>query len=354
MTEQEYNEEYKRREQIIIESYENNKIMAGAQLHWITKHRRRISLLNNYASIWAYTKDVLGLSKNCTDTLKQVAKVFSEKDNKGEYTGIVKAGYENFSHSALREMAMMTEEQRTLVTEDMTIHAIQAIRKEKKYIPQRKTHKAVKPIIPKLNLESEFKRREKLTLAAIRAKDAPMAGAQLYWIRQNYNSLPPASDYPRFEDYADNILHIKRGTYGYYINIALKFCGTNDDGWCNGVIRTEYLKFNYSQLMAMLPLTDKQLAQVTEDMSFRDIRSINKADKPTPPRSIPEEITDEVKKLRSADQQHILAIIRYMQATSSSLMPKPPYNLPYEALSSSPRYTDPSLAVIVCPQGQTG
>lgn len=101
--------------------------------------------------------------------------------------------------------------------------------------------------------------------------------------------------YNSIYEYALDQFNFKKSSVNNFINV----CKTFSSNWSNNghnlpysmVMKDGYADFNYSQLVEMLSMSDKQRASVTSDMSVRQIRELKKVECVVDVESVVEEPT---------------------------------------------------------------
>lgn len=90
--------------------------------------------------------------------------------------------------------------------------------------------------------------------------------------------------YKSIYDYAQSELGFKKSSVNNFINVCKTFSANYNNvsvGYSlpfSSIMKDTYTQYNYSQLVEMLSMSDKQRLQVTPDMTIRQIRDLKKAD----------------------------------------------------------------------------
>lgn len=83
--------------------------------------------------------------------------------------------------------------------------------------------------------------------------------------------------YSSIHEYALDRLGLKKSSTYNFINVCKAFTEPTECMPCSYFMKDKYENFNYSQLVEMLSMSDKQRSQVTPDMSVKQIREVKKA-----------------------------------------------------------------------------
>lgn len=95
--------------------------------------------------------------------------------------------------------------------------------------------------------------------------------------------------YSSIHEYASDQLGFKKSSTYNFINVCKVFCNPTEALPFSYFMKDPYSNFNYSQLVEMLSMNDKQRSQVTPDMSVKQIREVKKLDDSRRLESVPEE-----------------------------------------------------------------
>ncbi len=84
--------------------------------------------------------------------------------------------------------------------------------------------------------------------------------------------------YSSIHEYASNQLGFKKSSTYNFINVCKAFCNPTEALPFSYFMKDPYTNFNYSQLVEMLSMNEKQRSQVTPDMTVNQIREVKKND----------------------------------------------------------------------------
>lgn len=123
-------QEFTARSQIIREQMRNIQnafITIGFQLHWIRENNMFRVL--NYKNVYDYAEKEYGLKKTTCCNFISIIENYAERDENGEVIESIADCYRNYSASQLVAMLGMNEDMRQQVTPDMSVRAINRLRK---------------------------------------------------------------------------------------------------------------------------------------------------------------------------------------------------------------------------------
>lgn len=123
-------QEFSERSQIIREQMRNIQnafITIGFQLHWIRENNMFRVL--NYKNVYEYAEKEYGLKKTTCCNFISIIENYAERDANGEVIESIADCYRNYSASQLVAMLGMNEDMRQQVTPDMSVRAINRLRK---------------------------------------------------------------------------------------------------------------------------------------------------------------------------------------------------------------------------------
>lgn len=123
-------QEFTTRSQIIREQMRNIQnafITIGFQLHWIRENNMFRVL--NYKNVYDYAEKEYGLKKTTCCNFISIIENYAERDENGEVIESIADCYRNYSASQLVAMLGMNEDMRQQVTPDMSVRAINRLRK---------------------------------------------------------------------------------------------------------------------------------------------------------------------------------------------------------------------------------
>lgn len=136
-------QEFSERAQIIREQMRNIQnafITIGFQLHWIRENNMFRVL--NYKNVYEYAEKEYGLKKTTCCNFISIIENYAERDENGQVIESIADCYRNYSASQLVAMLGMNEDMRQQVTPDMSVRAINRLRKGE---PEPGTVEAEKP-----------------------------------------------------------------------------------------------------------------------------------------------------------------------------------------------------------------
>lgn len=123
-------QEFSERSQIIREQMRNIQnafITIGFQLHWIRENNMFRVL--NYRNVYDYAEKEYGLKKTTCCNFISIIENYAERDENGEVIESIADCYRNYSASQLVAMLGMNEDMRQQVSPDMSVRAINRLRK---------------------------------------------------------------------------------------------------------------------------------------------------------------------------------------------------------------------------------
>lgn len=110
-----------------MQNIQNSFLVIGFQLHWIkTNNMYRVL---NYKNICDYAEKEYGIKKSTCCNFINIIEHYAERDENGEVIESIADCYRNFSSTQLVAMLGMPEEMQQQVTPDMSVRAIQRLRK---------------------------------------------------------------------------------------------------------------------------------------------------------------------------------------------------------------------------------
>ena len=124
-----------------MRNIQNSFLVIGFQLHWI-KANNMYKVLN-YKNIMDYAEKEFGIKKSTCCNFINIIDNYAERDENGEVIESIAECYRNFSSSQLIAMLGMPEEMQQQVTSDMSVRAIQRLRKGEPEKPAVDAPKAV-------------------------------------------------------------------------------------------------------------------------------------------------------------------------------------------------------------------
>ena len=110
-----------------MRNIQNSFLVIGFQLHWI-KTNNMYKVLN-YKNIMDYAEKEFGIKKSTCCNFINIIETYAERDENGEVIESIAECYRNFSSSQLIAMIGMPEEIQQQVTPDMSVRAINRLRK---------------------------------------------------------------------------------------------------------------------------------------------------------------------------------------------------------------------------------
>ncbi len=124
-----------------MRNIQNSFLVIGFQLHWI-KANNMYKVLN-YKNIMDYAEKEFGIKKSTCCNFINIIETYAERDENGEVIESIAECYRNFSSSQLIAMIGMPEEMQQQVTPDMSVRAINRLRKGEPEQPMVDAPKAV-------------------------------------------------------------------------------------------------------------------------------------------------------------------------------------------------------------------
>ena len=124
-----------------MRNIQNSFLVIGFQLHWI-KANNMYKVLN-YKNIMDYAEKEFGIKKSTCCNFINIIETYAERDENGEVIESIAECYRNFSSSQLIAMIGMPEEMQQQVTPDMSVRAINRLRKGEPETPVVDAPKAV-------------------------------------------------------------------------------------------------------------------------------------------------------------------------------------------------------------------
>ena len=97
--------------------------------------------------------------------------------------------------------------------------------------------------------------------------------------------------YDSIYEYAFDQFNFKKSSVNNFINVCKTFCNHSHYSSYSMVMKDGYVNFNYSQLVEMLSMSEKQRSQVTPDMTVKQIREFKKVETVVDVESVVEEPT---------------------------------------------------------------
>lgn len=133
-----------------MRNIQNSFLIIGFQLHWIkTNNMYRVM---DYKNIMDYAEKEFGIKKSTCCNFINIIENYAERDENGEVIESIADCYRNFSSSQLVAMLGMPEEMQQQVTPDMSVRAINRLRKGEPETPAVDAPRAViseaKPAAP--------------------------------------------------------------------------------------------------------------------------------------------------------------------------------------------------------------
>lgn len=123
--------EYKKRCSIIrkqVSNIQNSFLTIAFQLYWIREHN--MFRLEGCKNIYDYAEKEYGIGRTSCCNLVCIVEHFASRDEKGNVIESIAECYQNFTASQLVAMIGMSEEGKKQVTPDMSVRAINRMRKE--------------------------------------------------------------------------------------------------------------------------------------------------------------------------------------------------------------------------------
>lgn len=123
-------QEFQQRAQVIREqmfNIQNSFITIGFQLHWIRENNMFRVL--NYRNIYEYAEKECNIKRTTCGNLICIIENYADRDENGEVIESIADCYRNYSASQLVAMLGMPEEMKQQVTPDMSVRAINRLRK---------------------------------------------------------------------------------------------------------------------------------------------------------------------------------------------------------------------------------
>lgn len=124
-----------------MRNIQNSFLVIGFQLHWI-KTNNMYKVLN-YKNIMDYAEKEFSIKKSTCCNFINIIETYAERDENGEVIESIAECYRNFSSSQLIAMIGMPEEIQQQVTPDMSVRAINRLRKGEPETPTVDAPKAV-------------------------------------------------------------------------------------------------------------------------------------------------------------------------------------------------------------------
>ena len=124
-----------------MRNIQNSFLVIGFQLHWI-KENNMYKVLD-YKSISEFAEKEFGIKKSTCSNFIQIIENYAERDEHGEVIESIAECYRNFTSSQLVAMLGMPEEMQQQVTPDMSVRAINRLRKGEPEQPPVDAPKAV-------------------------------------------------------------------------------------------------------------------------------------------------------------------------------------------------------------------
>ena len=124
-----------------MRNIQNSFLVIGFQLHWI-KNNNMYRVLD-YKNIMDYAEKEFGIKKSTCCNFINIIETYAERDGNGEVIESIAECYRNFSSSQLLAMIGMPEEMQQQVTPDMSVRAINRLRKGEPEQPPVDAPKAV-------------------------------------------------------------------------------------------------------------------------------------------------------------------------------------------------------------------
>lgn len=123
-------QEFQRRSQVIrneMLNIQNSFVTIGFQLHWI--HRNNMFRVLNYKSIYDYAEKECNIKRTTCCNLICIIENYADRDGNGEVIESIADCYRNYSASQLVAMLGMPEELKGQVSPDMSVRAINRLKK---------------------------------------------------------------------------------------------------------------------------------------------------------------------------------------------------------------------------------
>lgn len=123
--------EYKKRCSIIrkqVSNIQNSFLTIAFQLHWIREHS--MFRLEGCKNIYDYAEKEYGIGRTSCCNLVCIVEHFASRDGNGNVIESIAECYQNYTASQLVAMIGMSEEGKKQVTPDMSVRAINKLRKE--------------------------------------------------------------------------------------------------------------------------------------------------------------------------------------------------------------------------------
>ena len=123
-------QEFQRRSQVIrneMLNIQNSFVTIGFQLHWI--HRNNMFRVLNYKSIYDYAEKECNIKRTTCCNLICIIENYADRDENGEVIESIADCYRNYSASQLVAMLGMPEELKGQVSPDMSVRAINRLKK---------------------------------------------------------------------------------------------------------------------------------------------------------------------------------------------------------------------------------
>lgn len=149
---------------------QNSFVVIGFQLHWIKANNMYRVL--NYKNICEYAEKEYNIKKSTCNNLISIIENFAERDENGEVIESITECYRNYSSTQLLAMIGMPEELQQQVTPDMSVRAIQRLRKGE---PEKPPVDAEKATVT--DVKEPVKPPEPVKEKTAAACAAPMTGA---------------------------------------------------------------------------------------------------------------------------------------------------------------------------------
>ena len=122
--------EFQRRSQVIRDemlNIQNSFVTIGFQLHWI--HRNNMFRVLNYKSIYEYAEKECSIKRTTCCNLICIIENYADRDGNGEVIESIADCYRNYSASQLVAMLGMPEDMIQQVSPDMSVRAINRLKK---------------------------------------------------------------------------------------------------------------------------------------------------------------------------------------------------------------------------------
>lgn len=121
--------------------------------------------------------------------------------------------------------------------------------------------------------------------------------------------------YSSIHEYASDRLGLKKSSTYNFINVCKAFTEPTECMPCSYFMKDKYENFNYSQLVEMLSMNDKQRSQVTPDMTVKQIREVKKA----------ADVTDDSRRLENSQAE--APVPEVLEEPEPELVSYPGYDL---------------------------